>query len=76
MPSGSDVFARMVIALQPYAGGVVFIGSWVHALYLAEANSRDRPVRTEDIDFTIPPRLLTGDRPALLDLVTAAGFQI
>jgi hypothetical protein len=76
MPSGSEVFARTVMALQPYAADVVFIGGWVHALYLAEASSHDRPVRTGDIDVTIPPRLLMGDRPALLDLVTTAGFTI
>lgn len=76
MPSGSEVFARTVIELQPYAGEVVFIGGWVHALYLAEANSTERAVRTDDIDITIPARLLTADRPALLDLVAAAGFEI
>jgi hypothetical protein len=76
VPTGSEVFARTVTALQPYANEVVFIGGWVHALFLAEANAQDLPVRTDDIDVTIPPRLLTGDRPALLNLVGAAGFQI
>ena len=55
MPSASEVFARTIRALQPYTHDVVFIGGWVHALYLAEANSPDRPIRTEDIDVTIPP---------------------
>lgn len=74
MPTGSEVFARTVIALQAYAGEIVFIGGWVHALYLAEANSTDRPVRTEDIDVTIPHAMLARDRPALFDLVAGAGY--
>lgn len=76
MPSSSEVFARTVKALQPYAADVVFIGGWVHALYLAEANDRDRAIRTDDIDITIPNRLLTGSRPALLDLVATAGYVV
>ncbi|MET0400098.1 MAG: hypothetical protein ABW277_25130 [Longimicrobiaceae bacterium] len=63
-------------ALQPYAPDVVFIGGWVHALYLAEANATERAIRTEDIDVTIPHRLLAGDRPTLLDLVATAGYEI
>jgi hypothetical protein len=27
-----DVFARTLVALQPYAAEVVLIGGWVHAL--------------------------------------------
>jgi hypothetical protein len=76
VPSSSEVFARTVCALQPYAQDVVFIGGWVHALYLAEANSSDRPIRTGDIDVTIPHQLLTRDRPALLELVAAAGYEV
>lgn len=76
MPSAAEVFARTVRALQPYAGDVVFIGGWVHALYLAEANADDRPVATDDIDITLPHRLLTAGRPALLELVEAAGYEI
>jgi hypothetical protein len=76
VPTSSGVFARTIRALQPYTGEIVFIGGWVHALYLAEANSRDRPIRTEDIDVTIPNQLLARDRPALLELVAAAGYVI
>ncbi len=64
MPSSSEVFARTVKELQPYAADLVFVGGWVHALYLAEANSDERAIRTEDIDVTIPHRLLTRGRPA------------
>lgn len=76
MPTGSEVFARTVRALQPYAADVVFIGGWVHALYLAEVNDGEQAIRTEDIDLTIPHRLLAAGRPALLDLVSSAGYEI
>lgn len=76
MPTSSEVFARTIRALQPYAPDVVFIGGWVHALYLAEANAGGWAIRTEDIDITIPNRLLAGDRPALLDLAAAAGYEV
>lgn len=74
MPSAAEIFARTVIALEPYAADVVFVGGWVHALYLADANADERPVVTDDIDLSIPHRLLAGDRPLLLELVEAAGF--
>lgn len=76
MPAPSEVFARTVLALQPYAAEVVFIGGWVHALYLAEVSAADPPVWTEDIDVTLPHQLLTAGRPTLLDLVAAAGYEI
>ncbi len=62
MPSAAEIFARTVIALELYAGDVVFVGGWVHALYLADANADERPVVTDDIDLSIPHRLLAGDR--------------
>lgn len=76
MPSRAEVFARTVIALEPYAGEIVLIGGWVHALYLASANARERPVATDDIDVTIPHRLLAGNRPMLLELMQEAGFTV
>jgi hypothetical protein len=76
VPTGSEVFARTVRALQPYASEVVFIGGWVHALYLAEVNAGEQAIRTEDIDLTIPHRLLAAGRPALLNLVSSAGYEI
>ena len=76
MPSPREVFARTVLAFQPYAAEIVFIGGWVHALYLAEASSREEPVYTTDIDVTIPHHLPLYDRPALLDLTERAGFEV
>lgn len=78
MASGKEreVFARTMLALQPYASEIVLIGGWVHALYIAEANAATRPVYTTDIDITIPPRLAMGDRPSLIDLVRVAGFEL
>jgi hypothetical protein len=67
-------FARVVIALQPYVEDLVFVGGWVHALYLAEANDGGA-VQTEDIDVTLPAALRMGDRAPLLDLAGAAGFE-
>lgn len=63
-----EVFARTVRALEPYAGEIVLIGGWVHALYIAEANTGTRAVYTSDIDLTVPPRLTTGNRPTLIEL--------
>ncbi|HSU14424.1 nucleotidyl transferase AbiEii/AbiGii toxin family protein [Longimicrobium sp.] len=76
MASAAEVFARTVLAFQPYADEIVFIGGWVHALYLAEANASDRPVRTEDIDVTLPSTLLAADRPTLLELASAARYEV
>jgi hypothetical protein len=78
MASGREreVFAKTMIALQPYASEIVLIGGWVHALYVAEARVAVRPVYTTDIDITIPPTLLMGDRPSLIDLVQVAGFEL
>ncbi|MBC7671143.1 MAG: hypothetical protein H7247_01875 [Polaromonas sp.] len=67
-------FARVLIALQPYVDEIVFVGGWVHALYLAEANDSGA-VMTEDIDVTLPHTLLTRDRPTLLELARDAGFE-
>lgn len=66
-------FARVILALQPYVEDIVFVGGWVHALYLAEAEE-GRAVQTEDIDVTLPPVLPARDRAALLDLAADAGF--
>lgn len=65
--------ARVIIAMQPYVEEIVFVGGWVHALYLAEANDRCA-VATDDIDITLPRVLLTRDRATLLELAADAGF--
>ena len=57
-----EIFARTMLALQPYAADIVLIGGWVHALYIAEANAATRAIYTTDIDITIPPRLLMGEQ--------------
>ena len=74
-PTPKEVFARTLLALQPYADEVVLIGGWVHALYLAESNHPAHPIYTTDIDFSIPHALVSGTRPALLDLVAQAGYE-
>jgi hypothetical protein len=78
MASGKEreIFARTMLALQPYAPDIVLIGGWVHALYIAEANADTRAVHTTDIDITIPSHLAMGDRRALIELVQVAGFEL
>jgi len=67
-------FARVIIEMAPYADEIVFVGGWVHALYLAEANETGA-ISTDDIDITIPRELLTYDRPTLMELAMRAGFE-
>jgi hypothetical protein len=67
-------FARVIVAMQPYVEEIVFVGGWVHTLYLAEANDVG-VVATDDIDITLPRVLLTRDRPTLLALAGDAGFE-
>jgi hypothetical protein len=73
------VFATVLRAIAPYAGDIVVIGGWVHALYLARAWARGEPrgiaVLTDDIDVTIPRFLSPEGRPQLIDLITAIGFE-
>jgi hypothetical protein len=66
-------FARLAQALAPYADDIVFVGGWVHRLYLAEA---DEPggVGTEDIDIALPRHLPAATRPTLIELAERAGF--
>lgn len=70
----AEQFARVIVEMAPYADEIVFVGGWVHALYLAEANETEA-IGTEDIDITIPGTLLTRDRPTLLELAARAGFE-
>lgn len=72
--AAAEQFARFVVKLEPYASDVVLVGGWVHSLYLAEANG-GRGLHTDDVDVTIPSVLLSGDRPTLLTLAEAAGFE-
>ncbi len=73
---GADVFARLVQTLEPYLEDVVFIGGWVHSLYVLELEgSGGRTVRTHDIDIAIPRSLQSDSRPTLLELVREAGFD-
>lgn len=72
--SAAERFARVIIEMAPYADEIVFVGGWVHALYLAEANETGA-IHTDDVDITIPRELLTNDRPTLLELAERAGFE-
>ncbi|MDH3208009.1 MAG: nucleotidyltransferase domain-containing protein [Gemmatimonadota bacterium] len=76
-PVGSAVFADLLRAIEPYLDDVVFVGGWVHALYVLEAEgSGARVIRTADIDVTLAPSLKAGDRPELIDLLKGGGFEV
>ena len=70
-----DVFVRTLFALEPYLGDIVLVGGWVHELYLREGGFQQQPVRTDDIDFTLPETLDPAGRPFLLELTKRAGFE-
>ena len=36
----AEQFARVIIEMAPYADEIVFVGGWVHALYLTEGDPR------------------------------------
>ena len=67
-------FARIIIETEPYHNDIVFVGGWVHALYLAEANERGA-IYTDDVDITVPATLTMNNPPALLELAERAGFE-
>ncbi|MGV3710950.1 MAG: hypothetical protein ACO1Q7_19155 [Gemmatimonas sp.] len=71
----AEQFAKIIIATEPYHKEIVFVGGWVHALYLAEANDSGA-IFTDDIDITIPRSLLMNDRASLLELAAKAGFEL
>ena len=74
---GGAVFADLLRALAPYLDDVVFVGGWVQALYVLESEGADtRVIRTSDIDLTLPSILEAGDRPPLIDLLLAGGFEV
>jgi hypothetical protein len=73
-PSARAIYADTIAALEPYLPDVVFIGGWVHALYLADVGSELTPVSTTDIDITVPVRLPPGNRPPFIECIRRAGF--
>lgn len=74
MTTPAEVFARTVIAFEPYASDVVFVGGWVHAIYLAELGAGGRPLVTTDVDVSLPNQLEAAGRTTLRDLALNAGF--
>ena len=77
MIAGGEVFGALVRALRPYANDIVYVGGWVHALYLLRAEGPTaRTVMTGDVDLTLPGNLPAGRRPPLVELIRQAGFQV
>jgi hypothetical protein len=76
MVRNGDIFAGLVRALDPYLSEIVFVGGWVHALYVIEVEGTAIGiVRTDDIDLNLPPALESVSRPGLIELVRGAGFS-
>ena len=67
-PTGRDVFANTILSLAPYANDIVLIGGWVHELYLRDGGHPERPIRTDDVDYTLPRSLKTSGRPLIVHL--------
>jgi len=77
MVEGSSIFGDLVRSIKPYLTEVVFVGGWVHALYIIECDGDSRRiVRTSDIDLSLPQRLELGARDSLKELISRAGFEI
>lgn len=68
--------AHLLRAIEPYLDDIVLVGGWVHALYVQEADPTLVPVRTTDVDFSLPRTLLRRDRPDLLQLIKQAGYDV
>ena len=72
-----DSFLLALEALEPYLPDIVISGGWVpfvyHA-YLDTPRPRQRPLGTTDVDITIPPGLLPGQRPSLGRLLEQEKF--
>jgi hypothetical protein len=72
--AASEVFARTVLAFEPYAAEIVYVGGWVHALYLTGSGAGRRPIMTDDVDVSLPTVLAAAGRPTLRELAQDAGF--
>jgi hypothetical protein len=74
MTLAADALARVILAFEPYNAELVYVGGWVHALYLAGAGSSAHPVMTDDVDVSLPLVLAAVGRPTLRELARQAGF--
>jgi hypothetical protein len=70
-------FARLVDALEPWLGRVLFIGGWAHRLFRERpeaARLSYPPLRTGDVDVALDPRTLERDA-GIRDRLAAGGFR-
>jgi hypothetical protein len=70
-------FARVVDALRPYLGDLVFVGGWAHRLLALHelAGSLDfQPLMTTDTDIATPPQLRARG-PSIKQLLHQKGFN-
>jgi hypothetical protein len=73
-----DSFFLALDALKPYLPDIVISGGWVpfvyHA-YLDTPKPKERPLKTNDVDITVPMGLKPGQRPSLRKLLEAGDFE-
>jgi hypothetical protein len=69
-------FARIVCALAPYLGDIVFVGGWAHRLFRLHPLARltpFRPLMTTDADIAAPARI-PARAGTIRELLLAADF--
>jgi hypothetical protein len=71
----ADAFARLVEALRPWLGDLMFVGGWAHQLHRSHPDADPPPypaIRTRDADLALAARArLEG---SIRDALQAAGF--
>lgn len=78
MDDVKDSFLLALDALKEYLPDIVISGGWVpfvYHSYLATEKPARRPLRTADVDITVPPGLRAGERPALGQVLKKQRFE-
>jgi hypothetical protein len=71
-----EVFARLVRALGPYLGEVVFVGGWAYRLFRLHELAQPvafAPLMTKDADIATAPNI-PGQPQTIRQLLKEAGF--
>ena len=77
MAEFKDSFLLALDTLKPYLADIVISGGWVpfvYHTYLDTPRPAQNPLGTRDVDITVPPRLLPGQRPSLGKLLEQESF--
>ncbi len=76
-PSDASLFAKLVVALEPYLDAVVVVGGWAHKLHAHHEAARSLdflPLMTEDADVAAPLDLAVRDE-SIRERLRAHGFM-